>query len=262
MGTAARKLWRYVFPPVNVKFSVFSVILGYVAALFYGYSGEWLPWGSWVDPLIVLAVVAVTDFIAEGVWQHGWDILNDRGGGVSAFREEGPLAERIARGMVKWSLAAGVAATAFLLYTGRIAAVLVGWAAAYLAWRYSHERNECYPFLAVALAVAGGWFTATNKPGPELLTVAILGGMASRLSLAFYRYDDYAGINCRPDFPSPVDLMVYYRNLFWIILWFPWLATAMLLYKMTHWLIPFTMTLLVALELAHKRRHFCHKSNH
>ena len=264
MGDLARRLWRYVFPPVNIKFSVFAVLLGYVAAVVYGYEGLWLPeWALPVGSLLVLAVVVVTDFVAEGVWQHGFDILNDRSGGLSGFREHDEKARRIARWMVRVAFVWGVAATLFLIASGRVMAALAGWIAAILAWRYSHVRNECYAFVAVAMAAAGGWFAATNMPGPELLPVMLISGMASRLALAFYRYDDYVGIETRADFESPIDVLVYYRNLFWIILWFPWLAMTMLLFFIMPWWLPFLLSLLPLYEmLIVRRRHWCHISNH
>ncbi len=259
-----RKLWKYVFPPVNVKFSVFAVVLGYVAAMVFGYDGKLLLWGHGISSLLVVVLIVVTDFVGEGVWQHGWDILNDRGGGLSGFREDpsDPLVARIAKGMVYFALAWGALVVALLLLWGRVCAVVVGLVAAYLAWRYSKRRNECYAFASVALATAGGWFAATNALGPQLLTVALIGGMASRLSLAFYRYDDYVGMNCRPDFDTPMDVLVYYRNLFWIILWFPWLAMCLILYELLPWYVPFALTLIPVAEMIYRRRYWCHVSNH
>jgi len=260
---AAKKLWKYVFPPVNIKFSVFAVLLGYTAAIVYGYEGRWLLWGADTPSWLVLLLVVITDFIAEGVWQHGHDILNDRGG-ISGFREDpsDPLVRKIAVAMVWSSLAWGVIVSVLLLLYARIAALAVGWIAAYLAWKYSKKRNECIPFIAVALAVAGGWFSATNMPGPELLTTMLIGGMASRLSLAFYRYDDYVGLNCPADFKTPLEVLVYYRNLFWIILWFPWLAMCLLLYMVLPWWIPFILSIPPLLEMIYRRRWWCHESNH
>ena len=257
-----RKLWKYVFPPVNIKFSVFSVVLGYVAALAYGYSGKWLPWGQNVPGWLVFLIIAITDFIVEGMWQHGNDILYDKSGGLSGFREEGPLAERIARYMVWFSFVWGIAVTAFLIYAGRIAAVLVGWPAVYLAYKYAKKRNECFSFYAVMMAVLGGWLSVTNYIAPEALTVMLIGGMTSRLSLAFYRYDDYKGLNTIPDFKDDMELLVYYRNLFWLILWLPWLSAMSLAYFIVNKWIPFILTLPVIAELYQKRRYWCHTSNH
>jgi len=259
----AAKIWKYVFPPVNIKFSVFAVLFGYVAATIYGYEGLWLPWGHEVNPLLVLLLIVITDFIGEGVWQHGFDILNDRSGGISGFRESGRQAERIAKWMVRFAFAWGLAATIILLYTGRITAVVVGWIAAFLAWRYSHIRNECYAFIAVALAAAAGWFSVTNMPGPEILPVMLISGMTSRLALAFYRYDDYKGLNTVADFSNDVDILIYYRNLFWIIMWFPWLAMTLLLFFVWPWQVPLAMSLLPLYEMMKtRRRYWCHISNH
>lgn len=260
----ARALWKYVFPPVNIKFSVFSVLLGFTAAVVYGYEGMWLQWGADANILLILAIVAITDFIAEGVWQHGFDILNDKSGGLSGFRETGRRAERIARAMVKFAFIWGVAATVILLYYGRIMVVVVGWMAAILAWMYSHRRNECYAAVSVALAAAGGWFTVTNLPGPQLLPVMLIAGMTAKFALSYYRYDDYKGLNTTPDFEDDMEVLVYYRNLFWIIMWYPLLAAILIAWT----IFPtWTWELIVAslaplLEIISKRRFFCHVSNH
>lgn len=253
------KLWKYVFPPVNLRFSVVAVLLGYVAALVYGYGGKWVD--SNIPGWLVITVIAITDFVAEGFWQHGLDILNDKSGGVSGFREEGELAERYARRMVVAAFVLGLAVTVFLMIADRWMALLSGWTAVLLAYEYSVRRNECYPFVAVALAAAGGWFAATNYPGPELLPVAIFAGAVSRLSLSFYRYDDYVGINTIADFEDDMELLVYYRELFWFTLDLTYLALTMMVAKLNG-VLGAVLALPVLAEMVYKRKAWCHVSNH
>jgi len=261
----AKKIWKYVFPPVNIKYSVFSVLLGAATAWIYGYAGEGIPeWGQWLSPLAAVALVAFADFLGEGAWQHGFDILNDTAGGLSGFREDpsNPLVRKLAKLLIYSSLGIMLTIGFVLLFAGRLWIPTIGLSALALAWLYSHRRNECIPAVAVALAAAAGWFSVTNVVGPELLPTVLIAAMTAKLSLAFYRYDDYKGLNTVADFMDDMEVLIYYRNLFWIIFWYPWLAMCLVLYNVMQWYVPTLLSILPLVEIVYRRRWFCHVSNH
>lgn len=259
MGVAG-KLYKYIFPIVDFKFSGVAIILGYITALALGYDGVWLPWGHSIPSWLVFLLVFLGDIVGEGMWQHGFDILNDKTGGVSGFREEGPLAEKLARAMVYSAFIILLFIAGFTVLAGRVLLVPVGLVAVYYAYKYSKKRHEAYPCIAVAMAAMAGWLSATNNPFDIGLLVAILiSVISSKTALVLYRYDDYKGINTWPEFSNDWEVMAYYREYFWIVMWEPYLAGLLLLSVMGYKLLVGILVIPVLLELYHRRRAFCHE---
>ena len=208
---SGRRILKYIYPDVILRTSIYPSLLGFAIALIYGYNNLYiiniLNIPSWL-----VYVVAIVGIVAvQGLYEHGLDILYDRGG-YSAFRDV--EAVKYADKMVRTAITTCVLLCVFIVLSGRWVLIPIGFFALWASRMYVRTHNEWYATFGFQLSYSVGYFSCTNLPTPEWFIGAVMVGFIYKAALAMYRLDDYLGLaGARREFPRPEPLVQYYRNI-------------------------------------------------